>query len=336
MKLKLAVIGETIYADRLTECIQKHAPEYLKVSNCKPANGLTEFLEKLQPDILLYEQNAASPEALPENTVNILLTPEKVSDTSNHPVIFQYQQGSEILRQAFQIYAKSDKKNLICWCNTQKLEMTAFFAPGGYEYQLPFSISYASSHGGHNKVLYLNLAEFTGMISLLQDTEGEDFSDLIYGIRQKKERFALCLQSVLHHTDNFDYIQPPANPQDLHDIKKEDLTCLLSLLQEQTEYTLLVWNCGTWNQAIEQIMMNCSRVFCFVKESTFGKYRKKEFQHFLEKEIRKSLKDKIRYVNPQTVNNSFTSGADLLSQIQCGEFADQVQILTSPDTQPEQ
>ncbi|MCI8448262.1 MAG: hypothetical protein HFH30_07675 [Eubacterium sp.] len=327
-KLKLAVAGETLFAARLAECIKKNAPEYLEVSSCRQFHNLSEFLNQLQPDMIIYEPNDSIQELLPQNAVKILLSCEKTPKEDSPLSIFRYQQGPEILRQAFQIYEKTATQNLVYLYNTKNLEITAFFAPGGHEYQLPFSISYAALCGETVKVLYLNLAEFTGMVPLLQDTEGENFSDLIYWIRQKKERFLLCLQGVLHQTDHFDYLQPPANPQDLYDMTEADLTGLLSLLQEQTEYQQIVFNCGTWNRAVEQILVHCSKIYCMVKESSLGKYRKMDFEQFLDKGHRKNLKNKIHYIYPSTANGGFAPGIDLLSQLQRGDFAEQVRRLT--------
>ena len=107
-----------------------------------------------------------------------------------------------------------------------------------------------------------------------------------------------------------------------------DLTGLLSLLQEQTEYQQIVFNCGTWNRAVEQILVHCSKIYCMVKESSLGKYRKMDFEQFLDKGHRKNLKNKIHYIYPSTANGGFAPGIDLLSQLQRGDFAEQVRRLT--------
>lgn len=353
-KIKLAVAGETLFAERLVECMRKHAPNYLEISACENLQELQEFLVQLQPDLLLCEQGTAVPEGLEQvkYLVQIQLVDDqgsKKQDTdyaqdeskdSNHSSfekrnldlrknrIFRYQRGSEILRQIFQIYEQNSKKNLVCRCKTADMEMTAFYAPGGHELLLPFSVSYAAICGKNTKTLYLNFSEFSGMRLLFGNKDGNNFSDLIFGIRQKKERFLLCLQSVLHHAEQFDYVLPPENPEDLYEIQEADLACLLTLLQEQTEYRKIIWNCGTLNRAVIQMMECCSKVFCVVKENAFGKFRKTELEEFLKKELWQSLREKVQYVYPQTGNGGFVQGVDLLMQLQTGEFAKEVRRLT--------
>lgn len=383
-KIRLAVTGETLFAGRLTECIQKHAPEYLEVISCRTLQELPEFLAQLQPDILLCEQGAMVPGELSKHMVLIQLVDNqnfKEQDTDGQQSrnkyldqnkdlndissgkrksdpgpnsgekqksdldhngnekqksglrpeiknrIFRYQRGSEILRQIFQIYEQNSKKNLVCRCKTADMEMTAFYAPGGHELLLPFSISYAAICGEDTKVLYLNLSEFSGMRLLFGNKEGNNLSDLIFGIRQKKERFLLCLQSVLHHAEQFDYVLPPENPEDLYEIQEADLACLLTLLQEQTAYKKIIWNCGTLNQTAVQVMECCGKVFCVMKENAFGKYRKAEFEVFLKKELRHRLREKVQYVYPQTGSGAFVQGVDILTQLQNGEFAKEVRRL---------
>ena len=84
---------------------------------------------------------------------------------------------------------------------------------------------------------------------------------------------------------------PPENPQDLYEIREEDLACVLTQLQEQTEYQKIIWNCGSLNQSAQQVMECCSKVFCIVKENAFGKYRKLELDAFLKKEKRQRLRE---------------------------------------------
>lgn len=337
-KIKLAVIGASVYAERLTGCIQKNAPEYLEVFYCGTKDNPDEILSKVQPDILLYEQEMQEEEIVSGHMVPIQLIDNKNlaenSGRSNSNTeragnkIFRYQRGSEILRQVFRIYEQNSKKNLVCRCKTAAMEMTAFYAPGGHELLLPFSVSYAALCAEHKKVLYLNLSEFSGMRILFGDRDGSNFSDLIYGIRQKNERFSLYLQSVLHHAEQFDYVLPPANPKDLYEIQEEDLACLLTLLQEQTEYSKIIWNCGTLSQSSEKIMESCSKIICLVKESVFGRFRKTEFEQFLRKQSSGEILEKVQFVHPQAGNGIFAPGVDVFTQLQSGAFAAQVQKLT--------
>lgn len=337
-KIKLAVIGTSVYAQRLTGCIQKNAPEYLEVFHCEAKEDLSKVLPRLQPDILLCEQEIQTEKNLSRQTVQIQLIDDQNlageaggSDQNTKQIdkkIFRYQRGSEILRQVFQIYEQNSKKNLVCRCKTAEIEMTAFYAPCGHELLLPFSVSYAALCSAHTKVLYLNLSEFSGMRILFEDRDGTNFSDLIYGIRQKNERFPLYLQSVLHHAEQFDYVLPPANPKDLYEIQEQDLACLLTLLQQQTQYKKIVWNCGTLNHSSEQIMESCSKIYCLVRESIFGRFRKTEFEQFLRKQSLGKILEKIQFVNPQAGNGIFTAGVDVLTQLQSGSFAAQVRKLT--------
>lgn len=327
-KLKLAVAGRATYMDRLADYIQKNGPEYVEISRHSGSDGLENFLENVQPDILLYSRDNISQTETLEHTVKILLTDTREPDTDLKPSVFRFQSGEEILRQVFGIYGRLSGRNLTCWYLAEKLQMYAVYAPGGHELQLPFSVTCASLWGRKGKTLYLNLSEYSGMVSLLGDQEGETISDLIYGIRQNKEKFQIYLQSVLHHTEYFDYIHPPVNPKDLYEIREEDLMNLLSLLTEQSEYQYVIWNAGSFSQLTESLLRYCQHIFCVVKENSFGKYRKTELEHFLEKESAKGIREKICYVSPQNGNGGvLCKGADILTQLHSGEFAGQVRML---------
>ncbi len=326
-KIKLAVVGASSYADRLAEYMQKNDPGYLEVLRCACVEEMTEFAVKMQPDILLCEDEAAMHEKLPEHTVKILLSSAKNAQAENERVVFRYQNGPEIMRQVFHIYGSVSEKELVYWSKTEDLHMEAIYAPGGHELQLPFSLAYASICGETDKVLYINLAEFSGMDILMKNQDSENFSDLIYGIRQKKEKFLIFFQSVVHHTDTFDYIQPACNPADLYELTEEDFLNLLALLKEQTEYQCIIWNCGTFNPLFLQISAHCNQVFYVVKDTSFGKYRKMEFQEFLRKAQGKAFMEKARFVSPRIANGSFVYGANILTQLRNSEFTEQVKKL---------
>lgn len=328
-KLELAVVGDTPYIERLAKRIGQNAPEYLEITRCYKKEEMSDFFAVHVPDILLYEKEEALPESRSNHTVEIMLTDTAGSDPKTGFAIFRYQNGAEILRQVFQIYEKAAKENLICWCKTADLSMTVFYAPGGYEMQLPFSMAYAAIFGEKGKTLYINLTEFSGMQAFLGEEDGQNFSDLIYAVRQRKEKFLLCLQGILHQTESFDYIQSPGCPQDLYEIQAEDLSMLLTLLREKTNYEMVVWNCAAMNQAVMRIMEHCGRVFCLVKENTFGTYRKEEFAQFLEKEQAKKIKDKVQFIVPQTGTASFIPGGDIAAQLKDSTFAKQVRMLIS-------
>lgn len=323
-RLKLAVAGITPYISRLAEYMQKNGPEYLEVSECMKQEELGQFLEMLDPDILLCECRNMVHVPRPGNMVRILLSDTKNTTDESVPVIFRYQNGTAILRQIFMIYGQKTEKKLDIYCQSEDFEMAAVYAPGGHELQLAFALAYAAICGENKKVLYLNLSEFSGMFPLTRSKEEENLSDLIYGIRQKKDKFLFFLESVLHHTLRYDYILSPNNPQDLYAISQNDLESLLELLKERTDYDTVIWNFGTLNQLTSEMLAQCSKVFCVVKESSFGKYRKKEFEQFLEKERSAMLQKKIRYVSPQAGNGIFVQGESIFSQLQDGEFVNQV------------
>lgn len=326
-RLKLAVAGSTPYIGRLAKYMQKNGPEYLEVSECRKQEELGLFIEKLEPDILLCDYQDEMFASMSENVVQILLSDTKNTVNKDMPTIFRYQDGTAILRQIFMIYGQKTEKKLDVYSQSEDFEMTAVYAPGGHELQLAFALAYAAICGKNKKVLYLNLSEFSGMLPLTRSNEEENFSDLIYGIRQRKDQFLFFLESVLHHTQWYDYILSPNNPEDLYAISENDLESLLELLKEQTDYDTVIWNFGTLNQSTDEMLVQCSKVFCVVKESSFGKYRKKEFEKFLGKEKSAMLQKKIRYVSPQAGNGMFVQGESIFAQLQDGEFVSQVKRL---------
>jgi len=324
-KLRLGVLGKTPYLDRLTETMCKYAPEYLEIAQCVTYTQFGGFLDYFRADILLRESCGKLPAKLPENTVEIVLS-DGEGEKEGVPVIFRYQKGREILRQIFLIYQDISKEMPVCWCKTKGLDMVAVYAPGGNEQQLLFSLSYAAACAGSEKVLYLNLAEFSGMLSLLGEKEGENFSDLIYGARQRGAQFPVVLEGVLRHAGGFDYVQPPGNPRDIYEAGERDLECLLELLERQTDYGLIVWNCSALGPVTDRVLAHCSQIICLTKENVAGRCRREDFERYLEKDDGQRLRDKITYISPAAISVT-GKGAEALQQLQDGDMARQAREL---------
>ena len=325
-KLKLAVFGEKPYMDRLASCIQKNAPDYMEVSKCMKEECLKEFLDKVQPQILLCEA-VCKKSLIPEDTFQFVLTASmsQADMGENGEVIFRYQKGAEILRQVFHTYQKYKNYQHFSSNKPVRLEMEAVYTPGGNEYQLFFSMAYAMLKGAQRKTLFLDLEAFSGMKQMLGESGENHMSDLLYGIRQKKDNISLLLQSVLHHGAYIDYVLPPENPRDVYEITVEEIREMVRLLEEQTEYQLIIWNIGTLNLQMEEVMRHCQKVFCLYRENQSGRTRKQAFTEFLEKDREKDWKERIKMVVLQSPSYQGVQGLDIWQQLGRKEWIEQIQ-----------
>ena len=318
-KLNLAVMGGTPYMKRLAGYIGSHAPEYVEVIQGTDGGKFSELMQGVQPDILLYDLRKGQKEPdVSAQTLKIHLSdgrPMAGTEKSgkNSAVIFRYQNGEAILREIFKLYRKFSDREFFSVTSPGSIRVTAVCASGGYEMQILFSMAYAAFLAKNYKVLFLNLAEFSGMDMLLEDASEESFSDCIYGIRQKRTQFSLLLQSALHHTDAFDYLKPPQNPQDLYEMEGADIQRFFEFLEKETDYQAVVCNCGAWNPLSARIFRRSLHILCPVRDNLLGKCRKEEFMRYLEKRKEEELQKKIRYVSLPAGVTGYTKGPEIIS-----------------------
>lgn len=325
-RLQMVLYGKSVYSERLAACIRKYKPEYLEFMQYQQQAGN----EIVRADILLREEGTDAEVLFIEREVDIQLSRVRQQiQKEKEASIFCYQQGQEILRQVFQIYQKLATQFPCMQYGTAVPNMTVIYAPGGHEQQLLFSMAYAACQGQQKKVLYIDLGAFSGMISLVDDGEGENMGDLFFAVQQRPEKFSVILQGLLHHKGNLDYIHPPDNPSDIFEIEEIDIQRLLQLLAEQTEYGEIVWNCNSWNPILWQLLQQSVKIYFLKKETALGKFCLQESEHFLQKEVCESFREKIQFLSLDVAlsNKSVIPGESVWEQLQQGEWGEFVRKL---------
>jgi len=172
-------------------------------------------------------------------------------------------------------------------------------------------------------VLYLDLAECSGIAQLLHLQENEsDLSDLILALRREED---LYLGGYVGRTDRLDYICPTRNPQVLHEMDEADVRRLLHCILNRKE-TLAVLALGTMVRGCEQIFMAADRIFLLSEEGVIEECALEERRMF----IQKCVGDRSAHIEKISIRKlrADTTGSQLLyewMETEVGKQAAQLQ-----------
>ena len=125
-------------------------------------------------------------------------------------------------------------------------EFVGVFAPYGGAGVTSMALQLAQKYSAQTRCLYLNFEVFDGKV-LTDDERNNDIwnanmcrgmSDLIFFLRQRQEKTAVKLQSLIRRIGTIEGIGAVEDYRDLYELSAKDLERLLLVLAEDTEYEL--------------------------------------------------------------------------------------------------
>lgn len=157
------------------------------------------------------------------------------------------------------------------------------YSPCNYEGQMLFSLTLAQILSQQQKVLYVNLMEYSGFAGLTGTDAGEDVGDLFYGIQQMNRDTAAGLHRIRQSYREFDYIPPVANPEHLSEISKSQYEQFLMTLRNGSGYDVVIIDFGRIFQGFAEMLPIFSAVYCLRKDGVLQRYQAEEFLDYIHK-----------------------------------------------------
>ena len=245
----------------------------------------------------------------------IQMLDEQVVYTSKYQSMDAITQKMQVLVDSKHRY--SDKKVL-----QRNTEIVGIISTVSHEMQTLFSLVFSRNSARKQKVLYLNLLEFTGFGEIFKETE-YDLSDAVLQIREsdiKEERLRACI----YEADGISYISPVVNPENVREITGDDVNRLLDVLIEYMDFQMIVIDIGVNVAGFADIMPACDRIFCLEKRGYLFETRSRQFFSYLERVVDEAFVERIHRLEIPGQAKVICGGMNLLEQLDWGDFGDYV------------
>lgn len=332
-KIKLALCsGDTVYCERLAAYIMNHRTQDVELYLYSDAELLqqsgenfdciivSEEMEHYFTDQMLLILSDTYPECMAE---------EPAWETGVIPqrrVVSRYQTAEQLLHEVFVQTGqrgRSEKKIAA----GQKLEVVGVCSPSRHEMQTLFSVLYAENMANERKVLYLSILEFLDFEALFGRNGENDIGDFILAIRNHRLK-GDNLWQFIYMLSHMDYIAPFANPENIGQIGKNEITSVINFIEEYTEYDMLVIDFSLWLKEICECLNLCDLLYVISREEYFYQNFDQAFDCWLEKKGQTELIEKIQRIHiPHTARNIRNDG-NLIEQLQWSDFGDYVRQYT--------
>lgn len=306
-KMVLVMFDREGYTSRLADYLSQRESLMMDVRLFTNALSLIHFLQGHKVEMLIVGENDR--EQIAECRKNIrhivlLSDGDCVREGSEDAVIFKYQSAESIVRELLELIAEDDGIRL----DNQKLlnkaaEFIGVYSPFGGAGVSSFSRKLAKEYSIQCRTLYISLELLNGMQrietgqkKLLAETAGRGMSELIFFLKQQKEKVALKLQSLVRIQDGVEYIRPVEDYRDLYSMDKKDLRRLLEVLAEEVEYEKVIFDIGCLSDVILELMRHCDVLYLPSADYPVQVSKEAAFEQLLQREGMEELIPQIKFV----------------------------------------
>lgn len=302
-RMLLAVLADEMYSNKFFDYINHHKNMLVDMVTFTSINSAEEYTKHGMIDILLVNDNMAD-EAGRLNNIKkiIILSDGGYTGQQEYPVIFRYQPAGNILKEIFAQVAEDDNipgRPLIH--TTKQAELIAVFSPYGGSGASTYARNLCTGMAGSNNVLYINLEVFDSFAEFENDEDKRGYicgmSEAVYYIKQKKDKLAFKLGSIIkHHNDGYNYILPVEDYRDLYSISPEDMECFTDVVCKGMMYDKAVFDVGYIHLSSLKLFQVCDVLILPEAPGKLQENKQHSFERLLIRNGMERVVQKIKYV----------------------------------------
>lgn len=259
---------------------------------------LKEYLEQNRVDVLLVGQEMDFKQVIPEEKAGRILLLSDTEKEGGCPAIFKYQSAEKILREILSLLAEEKGALQISLRESgRSVEFIGVYSPYG------ISGDPMEQMGGlgedKQRVLYMNLELFDGIRDLVQEKSSQirGMSELVFYLKQRREKAALKLQSLVQRRYRMDYIYPVEDYRDLYSLEREDVDLLLTILAEETPYHAVIFDVGFVSEAALYLLYRCDRLYLPRARDQWEQNKQSSWKELMAREGLEGALQQIVYIN---------------------------------------
>lgn len=263
------------------------------------SQNIKDFAAKNDIAILLTDEICFRNDARYINSeITVVLTENPENKISENVIEVNILQPVDaIIREILQAAAKTDisvrQSRLL-----SSAKIYTFFSPVGRSLKTSLAAAAAQLMSEKEKTIYVNLEPYSGFSVLLNQYHGTDLSDLMFHLRDSSENKAsLILQSTVYCSEGVSYIPPVVNPDDLFQIKNEEIKKLFELLQG-SGYKNIIVDMGPLLPGFETILAASRTIFMPVRKDSVSSAKAAQFFSYIRTLKNMELEEKIITLEP--------------------------------------
>src|SRR5699024_4503206 len=170
------------------------------------------------------------------------------------------------------------------------------------------------------RVLYLNLEEYSGFSRLTGENYEHDLSDVLYLYRQNACSW-LRLKAMVYSWGDLDYIPPVRYGEDLSQLDPEDMADFIERIAADSGYEKVLVDVGQMGKGALSILKVCDGIYMPIKEDAISQAKVEEFEEYLQAAGQEKVLDRIRKLK-LPYHSTFGKRESYMEQLLWGELGD--------------
>jgi len=287
-KMKIALLEDISYSRCFSEYISHRKNALIDIQIFTSIESIRQYIADNVINILLVGQELVNEISGSSHVEKIIVLTEGncVGEYTQYPVIFKYQSVEVIIKEVFNIIADDES---ISECGPKYLrsskELIGLFSPFGGSSISMFSLQLAKQLIRVKKTLYINLEAFDGHDMRKDGNEYvRGMSEVVFYIRQNKGKLGMKIQSLIQNYDSCDCLFPVDDYRDLYSMTDKDMTRLVNVLSEETDYDTIIFDIGYLGESSLSLMKMCDKLILPKVENGVQRNKQEAFERLLVRE----------------------------------------------------
>ena len=275
---------EAEYARNFMEYLNRKNNLPFEVQAFTSVESLVVYAGETHVELLLISADAMCREVRELNIGKIVILTEgtRPEELDIYDEVYKYQSSAEILREVMACYG--EEKTVFALQSPvlrRKTEILGVYSPLGRCLKTSFAWTLGQILSEEQKVLYLNMEEYSGFEELMQKKFSCTLSDLLYYARQKDPGMIMRLNSMVQSTGQLDFIPPVQSPEDIRGTSWQDWEYLFQELFLHGTYEVIVVDMGNGIEELFQLLDLCKFIYMPVCTDPVSKSKLRQFENLL-------------------------------------------------------
>ncbi len=249
---------------------------------------------------------------------------------SDYPCIYKYQSCERIISGVINEYADCVNDECNVYSSGRRIRIIGVYSPVRRSGKTSMALALGQLLARNKKVLYLNMEEYSGLGSVLDGQYKGDLLDVIFYQRQKSGNMSMKIKGLTCRLNGMEYVYPAMYSQDLKTITTAEWLELISTIEEQTDYDVLILDMGDTIDSVGTIIEKCSVCYMPQRYDFFSQGKIMQFEEFMRSCGREWVLDKIIKVSVPELPGSVNAG-EYIESLGNGPFAASIRELCAEE-----
>lgn len=274
---------ETIFVQILAEYLRRKYRTGLKIEAFDSVDKLVTAAGEKSIGLCLIGEGLADSfqlQTLVERCEQLLF----LSGKRRKDMVFKYQSVERVVGDLLKLCAEKE----ICifeerqyFTRKKDIRIIAFYTPSRHRLQSTIALTMGQMLAREKRVLYLNLEPYSGFEYLLQRTYEHDLMDVLFFLKEEREKFRVRMESMLERVGALDYVPPIFCFPEMEEVDSMLWQQLLQRIVEEMDYEVVLLDLTECTRGLFSLLEVCDEIYTCLPEDELSLARENQYERML-------------------------------------------------------